>query len=269
MSKSLNPSTIDSKYVDFQSSEFYNHLFKIKKSGIFTFDGRKSNISCNELAYCVKASKVVFCPYISDSQLTEILGCFCGHKLVICGGFISERGMDAIIRFLIDSHIEEGVVLHINNVEIDQNQLKKFVFRFKVNAFVRLRELSVDYTSFKMLELLSLLEAFSLNSSVERLFVNFEGHQQLVKIVSPVFKLLKTNTALEEVNILGAYLDSTAIEGICYSCLRGLPSLKYVKLLCSPTISAQQSAESFVTVCKERIKFGKGLSVVFDVADEL
>ena len=259
----LHTSSINlSRYQQFQSVAFYNHLFRIKKSGIFTFDGSLNELSDNEIVYCAKECDAIFCPFASDAQLNILLSHFQGRKLMICGGSISSVGMQELIKFIATSSMEKDLSMSLGNVMIHTKDIHTFIGCVRYNHFPHLNELSVDFNSLGKIGVCSLFASLSQNTTLNRVIVDLADGSTILDILGPFLINLTENNTLNELHIQGLTLNSSCLQSIRHSCKYGLQSLTYLKFECDS--DAVLEAEMLIDVCKNRSTIGRGISVTID-----
>lgn len=211
----------------------------------------------------VSLFQVVFCPFILDTYAAKILEHFKGRKVILCGGQLSFFGMERLLKFIAASIIPEGISIHFSTINIDFREVYHLIVLLKLNYLQSLRELSIDVKCFGVLGVASLLAALSGNKTLEVLFIDLCGEPKIVQILAPLFSTLVSNSKLQEFHILGAVLDRSSIDGLCYSCRNGLSSLRHLKLAYAK--DAHHESEALVEICKNRTRIGNGISVVFEV----
>ena len=258
-------SSTKSKYDEFQSVEFYNHLFKIKKSGIFSFNGNEDeSLSDNELIYCTKGADVLFCPNVTDNQLSKMLPHFNGRKIVLCGGRIGLTAVQNLIKFLAESIVPHGLSLTLNNLEISCSDLNQFFMYFKFNYLYPMKELSVDMESLGILGVSTFIATMSENTTLERLFLDLTGGDESLQIMDVMLSNLQHNRTLQELHVVGVLLEVKCVRSLRFACRNGLNALKYLKFGCQP--DAIIEAEMLIEMSKDRARMGKGMSIdMFDI----
>merc|ERR1711871_1376 len=256
------------RHKEFQSVNFYDLLFNIKKSGVFVFDDHsEKQLSKHEIIYCVKGADVLICPNITDSYLNYFVPYFKGKKIVFWGGSLSVEGTNMLAEHLMKHTSLEGftISLILYKINIQLSGINRFLECFKLNYFKSLKEIVVDFRSFGVLGLQPFIAIMSANNTLIRLGIEVVDDEKFMEFLSFSLSYLQFNRTLQEIEIFGAPLNDNCVKSIKNACINGLNQLSYLKIECSK--EALMEADMLIDVGKRREERGSGISISIVFSD--
>merc|ERR1711871_962530 len=147
--------------------------------------------------------------------------------------------------------------------EISCSDLNQFSMYFKFNYLYPMKELSVDMESLGILGMSTFVATMSENTTLERLFLDLTGGDELLQIMDVMLSNLQHNRTLQELHVVGVLLEVKCVRSLRFACRNGLNALKYLKFGCQP--DAIIEAEMLIEMSKDRAIMGKGMSIdMFD-----